>query len=107
MRWREEVTLTGYEMQWTVRYFSHMREKWSIPPELSSPASEKQTGTGTGSFHTPDTSSTTSLGTGTIVPRLSAGAIAYWNRKQEVWRKITIQADKTFRICNPGYESPL
>jgi hypothetical protein len=32
-RWQEELTLTGYEMQWTVRYFHHQAgtwEKWGI-----------------------------------------------------------------------------
>jgi hypothetical protein len=32
MRWQEEVTLIGYEMQWTVRYFLFMSRKWVIPP---------------------------------------------------------------------------
>jgi hypothetical protein len=27
-RWHEELTLTGYEMQWTVRYFKHQARKW-------------------------------------------------------------------------------
>lgn len=28
MRWQEEVTLTGYEMQWTVAYFINNSKKW-------------------------------------------------------------------------------
>ena len=28
MRWQEEVTLTGYEMQWTVAFFVHNSKKW-------------------------------------------------------------------------------
>ena len=28
MRWQEEVTLTTYEMQWTVRYFSYKSKLW-------------------------------------------------------------------------------
>lgn len=27
-RWREEFTLTGYEMQWTVKYFDFQSEMW-------------------------------------------------------------------------------
>jgi hypothetical protein len=27
-RWEEEVTLVGYEMQWTVRFFIHKQEDW-------------------------------------------------------------------------------
>jgi hypothetical protein len=29
MRWQEQVTLTTYEMQWTVRYFSHKSKGWA------------------------------------------------------------------------------
>lgn len=28
MRWAEEETLTGYEMQWTVRHFLFNSDKW-------------------------------------------------------------------------------
>lgn len=28
-RWKEELTLTGYEMQWTVRYYLHQAEIWT------------------------------------------------------------------------------
>ena len=27
-RWQEELTLTEYEMQWTVRYFQHQAGQW-------------------------------------------------------------------------------
>lgn len=27
-RWREEFTLIGYEMQWTIRYYMHQSEVW-------------------------------------------------------------------------------
>ena len=36
MRWQEEVTLIGYEMQWTVRYFLFMSRKWVMPHTGSS-----------------------------------------------------------------------
>jgi hypothetical protein len=29
MRWGEEVTLTTYEMEWTVRYFIHKSNFWA------------------------------------------------------------------------------
>ncbi|KAF8799289.1 hypothetical protein BYT27DRAFT_7121086, partial [Phlegmacium glaucopus] len=28
-RWQEEVSLTGYKMQWTVRYFSFQSQSWA------------------------------------------------------------------------------
>lgn len=28
IRWKEEHTLVGYEMEWTTRYFLHQAEKW-------------------------------------------------------------------------------
>jgi hypothetical protein len=28
MRWEEEKLLLNYEMQWTVRFFKNMAEKW-------------------------------------------------------------------------------
>ena len=37
MRWKEKVTLKGYEMQWTIRYFSYMSQKWILPQNVSSP----------------------------------------------------------------------
>ena len=27
-RWREEHTLVGYEMQWTIRYYIHCAKMW-------------------------------------------------------------------------------
>lgn len=29
MRWREECLLTGYEMEWTVRYFLYKHQYWT------------------------------------------------------------------------------
>ena len=29
MRWQEEVAITTYEMQWTVRFFSHKSMMWA------------------------------------------------------------------------------
>jgi hypothetical protein len=95
MRWREEVTLTGYEMQWTVRYFRHMSLKWALPFDHQLPAFGPSAGIGTGT------------GTGTDPLNLTAGAIAYWNRKHAVWNGLVNSADGQFRSCNPAYDSPL
>lgn len=81
MRWQEEVTLTGYEMQWTVRYFLYMSRKWVIPPPASGISFDSL--------------------------NLSKGAIAYWNRKRAVWEEFMRKADRKFRGCHPAYESPL
>lgn len=88
LRWQEEVTITGYEMQWTVRYFQYMSRKW-VPPEDPM-------------FSVPGSS--TSTGEGTI---LTAGAIAYWNRKRALWEEVMKKADSIFRRLNPAYDSPL
>ena len=85
MRWQEEVTLTGYEMQWTVRYFLYMSRKW-IPSAAGS---------------------CTASGSGLQPTGLTEGAIAYWLRKRVVWEEIMQNADRIFRGCNPAYDSPL
>ena len=33
MRWEEEKVLLNYEMQWTIRYFKNMAEKWKVGAE--------------------------------------------------------------------------
>lgn len=91
MRWQEEVTLTGYEMQWTVRYFQHMSHKWELPSN---------------SFGIGPSSGASSSGPNVAVT-LSDGAIAYWKRKQAVWEDLMKKADNIFRKCNPAYDSPL
>ena len=37
----------------------------------------------------------------------SAGTIAYTRRKREMWIQLAVRADKTFRLLNEAYESPL
>ena len=69
-------------MQWTVRYFQYMSLKWAVP---SAPTS------GTG------------MGNGPI----TAGAIAYWNRKRAVWEDMMKKTDGIFSTTNPAYVSPL
>lgn len=61
MRWQEEVTLTSYEMQWTVRYFLYMSRKWVL---------QSSTGysTGTGTSTSTSTSSTSVRGQLDITP---------------------------------------
>jgi hypothetical protein len=76
MRWQEEVTLTTYEMQWTVRYFTHKSKFWS--DVLSTPAQP-----------------------------ISPGAIAYSKRKHSTWNHLALKSDKTFKIFNNAYKSPL
>jgi hypothetical protein len=93
MRWQEEVTLTGYEMQWTVRYFRQMSTKWVIPSDLSTPAQ--------------GTSASGGSGSGMPLHSLTGGAIAYWNRKKAVWEDLMKKADIVFQGCNPAYDSPL
>jgi hypothetical protein len=92
MRWQEEVTLTGYEMQWTVRYFQHMSRKWELPSNSS----------GIG----PSRSGSSSSGPDMAIT-LSNGAIAYWKRKQAVWEDLMKKADNIYRKCHPAYDSPL
>jgi hypothetical protein len=94
MRWQEELTLTGYEMQWTVRYFRYMSEKWIVPPAP-----------GINSACPPGTSSGTFSGLSNQF--LTAGALAYWNRKKDVWANLSKNADMVFKSCNPAYISPL
>jgi hypothetical protein len=89
MRWQEEVTLNGYEMQWTVRYFRHMSSKWVIPSESHTPAQGSSTGAGISSHC------------------LTEGAIAYWNRKHAVYDDLMKKADIRFQSCNTAYVSPL
>jgi hypothetical protein len=78
MRWQEEVTLTTYEMQWTVRYFDYMKRKWCRNEEGSA---ENST--------------------------VSAGALAYAKRKQSTWKDLTVKSDRTFSAINNAYQSPL
>ncbi|KAF8812648.1 hypothetical protein BYT27DRAFT_7013167, partial [Phlegmacium glaucopus] len=46
MRWQEEVTLTRYEMQWTVAFFAYNCQKWGMhscsTPGVTAYAKRKQ-----------------------------------------------------------------
>lgn len=41
-RWREELLLTKYEMQWTVRFFMHMARLWQTRRDLPSSTPNKR-----------------------------------------------------------------
>jgi len=81
MRWREEVTLTGYEMHWVVRYFLNKSQTWD---HLIS-------GTGTN--------------TGTLTS--SVGIIAYKRRKQQTWHNLAHSADCVLATMSSAYKSPM
>lgn len=71
MRWKEEVKLTTYEMQWTVLFFVYQSRKWA-----------SQSGS-------------------------TSGAVAYANRKHAMWQGLGVSADRTFKLLNKAYKSPL
>jgi hypothetical protein len=87
MRWREEVTLTTYEMQWTVRYFTHKSIGWA--DRFNNTAQPRA----------PSNSKNDSAE--------YAGALAYSNRKYSTWNQLAIKSDRIFKICNNAYKSPL
>jgi hypothetical protein len=78
MRWQEEVTLTTYEMQWTVRYFIYKSQKWSMIVDDDIKQLES-----------------------------SAGALAYARRKESKWLLLSWKSDRSFKIINNAYKSPL
>ena len=78
MRWQEEVTLTTYEMQWTVRYFIYKSKKWSMMVDDDAEQLES-----------------------------SAGALAYARRKESKWLLLSRKSDRSFKIINNAYKSPL
>jgi hypothetical protein len=111
MRWKEEVTLTGYEMQWTVRYFQYQSQKWV---KLSGTGTI--TGIGTVTHTGIDTVTTTGTGTGTSRGistgneqcfERSAGVLAYSKRQEAVWQDVMRKADQIFGGLNLAYQSPL
>ena len=76
MRWQEEVTLTTYEMQWTVRYFRYRSQSWRLPEGTRTESIRSSSGTGTGKFR--DTGMDTGISTTkTLDPKLTTGTIAY------------------------------
>ena len=75
------MTLTTYEMEWTVRYFMNMKEKWV---NRSGPSLTGMTGSGSSSVSASDTGI------------LSPGAKAYCNRKVAVWEELVKKADSIF-----------
>ena len=82
MRWQEEVTLTTYEMQWTVRYFAYKSKYWAKMQEKTSESCSRNADVG-------------------------AGAVAYAKRKEATWEQLLLKSDRTFTIINSAYKSPL
>jgi hypothetical protein len=127
MRWQEQLTVTTYEMQWTVRYFLYLSRKWEISTGTGVPTGSFTTigtcsdfvpGTssdiGTRSDFVPGTSSDISTSSNSVSgngiypsPVQCPGAIAYSRRKKAMWEDLMSKADRIFRRCNPAYESPL
>jgi hypothetical protein len=79
-------------MEWTVRYFMNMKEKWVSKSGVSSTG---RIDSGSGSGYPGSTG------------RLSPGAMAYCNRKIAVWEELVKKADSIFKLSNPAYQSPL
>jgi hypothetical protein len=81
-------------MEWTVRYFLNMKEKWvsRLGPSLTG---RINSGSGSGS------------GVADNTGILSPGATAYCHRKIGVWEELMKKADSIFRFSNPAYQSPL
>lgn len=77
-RWKEELTLVRYEMEWSVRYFHHQSRKWDFSAD------------GIAGAHASN-----------------AGALAYAARKQTMWLYWARIADHAFSRCNLAYQSPL
>ena len=106
MRWEEEVTLTSYEMQWTVRYFLYMSRKWVTGTGSTfgtNPGTGISSETNTGTSSLPSTST----GPGIFPTRnISPGAIVYHRRKRADWEDLMNKADHIFRASNPAYQSP-
>jgi hypothetical protein len=95
------VTLTGYEMQWTVAYFRYKSRIWDMLPGsgISRNAFPGQNIHG---------SIRSGVPTGTIdVPILTAGAVAYRRRKLAMWEDLMTKADSIFGKGNISYNSPL
>ena len=87
MRWQEEVTLTAYEMQWTIQYFINKSEFWSNIKNI--PADDP-----------------VSMNVDVMVPIDNSGALAYAKRKHWTWYQLAQKSDKTFRYINTAYKSP-
>ena len=87
MRWQEEVTITTYEMQWTVHYFIYKSNFWS---EIqNAPATDGLTLEVNGN----------ALG-------MDVGSLSYAKQKHLTWYQFALKADKTFKVINNAYKSP-
>ena len=95
MRWREEVTLLTYEMQWTVRYFIHKSKFWS---DIENSLAENRS--------IPAVLPTRSNMDIDIIEH-SSGVLAYLKHKNSTWYQLALKADKIFKAINNAYKSPL
>ena len=86
MRWQEEVTITTYEMQWTVHYFIHKSNFWS---EIQ---------------NTPATDGLT-LEVNGNAPGMDVGSLSYAKQKHSTWYQFALKVDKTFKVINNAYKS--
>jgi len=91
MRWGEEVILTTYEMQWSVRYFIHKSKFWAENNTLPGISVDQL-----------DPINLNFSGA-----ENNAGALAYAKRKQSIWYQLALKADRTFKTINNAYKSPL
>lgn len=101
MRWKEEVTLTTYEMQWTVKYFAFNSEKWSNIRDSSA----KLPRLGADNYN--QVAEDFSFGSGEKKGYLVPGVLAYAKRKVATWRSHSIKSDRIFTLINDAYKSPL
>ena len=92
MRWKEEVTLTTYEMQWTVRYFDFKSRLWAGSTHQDADSSSPVAGPSHQSAEE---------------NHISAGVLAYRRRKQSTWLHLAKRSDRTFILINNAYKSPL
>jgi hypothetical protein len=107
MRWQEEVTLTSYEMQWTVRFFLHKSKTFEVPPHTPTGipiTSGTITSTGTNIDMDIDTGTSTN-DISNCIP--TPGSIAYRRRKQAIWEELMFKTDRIFTRVNNAYQSPL
>ena len=75
-------------MQWTVRYFIHKSNFWS--KIQNAPATNGLT-----------------LEVNGNAPGMDVGSLSYAKQKHLTWYQFALKADKTFKVINNAYKSPL
>ena len=77
-----------YEMQWTVCYFIHKSNFWSkIQNTLATDG--------------------LTLEVNGNAPCMDVSSLSYTKRKHTNWYQFALKADKTFKVINNAYKSPL